>query len=161
MRFILLVFALLLGSAQANPAQDLKMVGSGTFNFMFWKIYDISLLTASGSYSEGEQPLALAITYARDIEGKQLVSTTIDEWERQDINWQENWSTRLMEIFPDITEGDQLLLRVDEQYNSNFYFNEQPIGVIEDSAFTDAFLAIWLSSDTRSQKLTRELTGAL
>ena len=161
MRLCLLVFALLVGSAQASPVQDLKTVGSGTFNFMFWKIYDISLLTASGKYQQGEQPLALAITYARDIEGNQLVSSTIDEWERQDISWQKNWSSLLGDIFPNITEGDQLLLRVDEKYNSNFYFNEQPIGVIEDPEFTDAFLAIWLSSNTRSQKLTRELTGSL
>lgn len=161
MRLVLLVFALLLGSAQASPVKDLKTVGSGTFNFLFWKIYDISLLTSTGEYQQGEQPLALEITYAQNIEGNQLVTSTIEEWERMEISWQENWSSMLGDIFPNITEGDQLLLRVDENNNSNFYFNQQPIGVIEDSEFTDAFLAIWLSSNTRSQKLTRELTGSL
>ena len=161
MRLILLIFVLLLGSAQASPVKDLKTVGSGTFNFLFWKIYDISLLTSTGEYRQGEQPLALEITYAQNIEGNQLVTSTIEEWERMEISWQENWSSKLGDIFPNITEGDQLLLRVDENNNSNFYFNQQPIGVIEDSEFTDAFLAIWLSSNTRSQKLTRELTGSL
>lgn len=161
MKLLLLILAMVIGSAQASPALDYKTVGSGTFNWMFWKIYDISLLTESGTYQQGDQPLALQITYARDIKGDQLVATTIDEWERQDIKWQADWSTRLDEIFPDINAGDQLLLRVDDQKNSSFFFNEEPVGTIDDARFTEAFLAIWLSSNTRSPKLTRELTGSI
>lgn len=161
MKKVFFVLALLMGPVQANPVDDLKTVGSTTFNWMFWKIYDISLLTPTGSYEDGKPPLALEITYARDIAGNQLVESTIDEWERQEISWQAGWPEKLKRIFPDITTGDQLLLRVDDQNNSNFYFNRQPIGVIEDDGFTDAFLAIWLSPKSRSPKLTRELTGSL
>lgn len=160
MKYVFLTIALFVGSVQASPVNDLKTVGSTTFNWMFWKIYDIRLLTADGSYQEGQQPLALEITYARDIEGDQLVSSTIDEWERQQITWKEDWSVRLTEIYPNIAEGDQLVLHVDEQNNSAFYFNKKPVGVIEDSEFTDAFLAIWLSENSRSQRVTRELTGS-
>ena len=145
MKYGLLIFALLVGAAQASPVHDLKTVGSGTFNWMFWKIYDISLLTANGTYQEGQQPLALEITYARDIEGNQLVSTTIEEWERQDITWKEDWSAQLTEIFPNITEGDQLLLRVDEQNTSSFLFQRKADWCYRGRDFTDAFLAIWLS----------------
>ena len=160
MRIVLLVFALLLGTAQASPVSDFKTVGSTTLNWMFWKIYDISLLTKTGTYQDGTQPLALEITYARDIEGEQLLSSTLEEWERQDIDWQPDWSEQLQQIYPDVTEGDQLVLRVDDANNSFFYFNEQPVGAIEDAGFTNAFLAIWLSSNSRFQNMTRELTGS-
>ncbi len=161
MKWALLFIILITGTTQASPVLDLKTVGSGTLNWMFWKIYDISLLTENGTYEAGAKPLALKITYARDITRDQLVSSTIDEWERQELSWQQEWSTKLDEIFPDIAAGDQLVLRVDEKNNSAFFFNEKPIGIIEDDAFTEAFLAIWLSSNTRSPRLTRELTGSL
>ena len=160
MRIVLVVVALLMGTAQASPTSSFKTVGSTTLNWMFWKIYDISLLTETGTYQQGPQPLALEITYARDIEGEQLLTSTIEEWDRQEINWKQDWSARLQNIYPDVTEGDQLVLRVDDDNNSFFYFNEQPVGTIEDSGFTDAFLAIWLSSNSRFQKMTRELTGS-
>lgn len=161
MRAGLFFIALLFGPAQAGPVDDLRIVGSASFNWLLWKVYDISLLTPGGTYDQGEPPLALVITYARDIAGEQLLSTTIEEWERQQIGWKQEWVTRLDKIFPDVSVGDQLLLRVDERGYSAFYFNGQPIGVIEEPRFSDAFLSIWLSSNTRSKKLTRELMGSM
>ena len=159
MKVAVLLVALVVGVAQANPINDLKMVGSTTFNWMFWKIYDISLLTDNGSYEQGQNPLAIEITYARDIEGEQLVQSTIDEWQRQDILWQETWVEQLAGIFPDIVEGDQIILLVDRTNKSQFYHNNLPIGSIEDPEFTTSFLSIWLSPNSRSPRLTEELTG--
>ena len=40
-----------------------------------------------------------------------------------------------------------------------YYFDEQPIGIIQDKQFGDAFLAIWLSENTSEPGLRKQLLG--
>jgi hypothetical protein len=156
--FILIALSLVM-PAHASPLADLKQVGKTELNWLFWKVYDIRLLSADGQYQPQQYPLAIAIKYARDISSQQLIQTTVDEWSRLSINWKPSWKTKLAALWPDVTSGDEIILRVNPDLTSHFYFNDQMIGSIEDRQFAPAFLSIWLSENTREPELRNRLTG--
>jgi len=145
--------------ATASPVRDLTPVGQSEMHWLFWKLYDIRLLTADGAYREGSYPLALAIRYARDIESKKLVDATLDEWRRLNLIWHPEWAQQLRELWPSVKPGDELVLRVQPNGHSTFYHNETRLGELTDPAFAPAFLAIWLSSETREPALRQQLLG--
>jgi len=160
MKPLLTAFTLMFfGLAQANPVADLKLVGQSELSWMFWKIYDIQLLNSDGRYDRDKYPLALVIRYARDIRSEQLLDSTLDEWGRQEISWKPQWKDQLNALWPDVSPGDEITLRVDKDLNSHFFFNRELVGSIEDREFAPAFLAIWLSENSLKPSLQRQLTG--
>ncbi|MGL4916568.1 MAG: chalcone isomerase family protein, partial [Aeromonas allosaccharophila] len=79
----LLAFALLAATAvqaSAAPWQQLRPVGQGEMNWLWFKLYDATLYSASGRYQPGHYPQALTLTYARSIEREDLLSATAAEW---------------------------------------------------------------------------------
>ena len=66
---------------------------------------------------------------------------------------------KLNGMWPDIEKGDQLLLRVTEELASRFVFNGQVVGSISDPAFTERFLAIWLSEKSSYPEQRKQLLG--
>jgi hypothetical protein len=165
MKALILVSLMIFIPAHATPLTDLKEVGKTEMNWLFWKLYDIRLLSADGQYHPQKYPVALAIRYARDFSAEQLLSSTIDEWSRQQINWKTSWQDALRKMWPDVAEGDEIILRVDQNRHSQFYFNDQNIGTIEDEQFAPAFLSIWLSDNTLKpelrNRLIKRITGTL
>ena len=155
----LVLFSILSSPVQAGPVRDLTPVGQGEMHWLFWKLYDIRLLSSDGEYQEGRYPLALALRYARHIEANDLVDATLDEWQRLDQPWQPLWASRLRELWPSVVPGDELLLRVEADGSSHFYYNGNPLGALDDPGFAPAFLAIWLSTETREPGLRLELLG--
>lgn len=74
------------GSAEPNTDAsnwtDWKKVGSATLTWGFWTIYDSELRTPSGQYNDKfNAPLALVITYRRNIDAEDLLDATVDQWE--------------------------------------------------------------------------------
>ncbi len=161
MKALILVALVVCIPAHATPLIDLKEVGKTEMNWLFWKLYDIRLLSADGQYQPQKYPIAIAIRYARDISADQLVSSTIDEWSRQQIDWKNSWQDALSTIWPDVAEGDEIILRVDQNLRSQFYFNDQNIGTIEDEHFAPAFLSIWLSDNTLKPELRNRLINRI
>jgi hypothetical protein len=136
---------------------------------LFFNIYHSQLLSPNGSYrlepDISPHPLALSITYQRDISQQQLVDATLEQWQK--LGYQpsvtQRWVNQLEHIFPDIQSGNNLTY-VTDGVKGQFYFspverNHQLIGVIEDEAFNDAFLAIWLSPQTEYPRLRERLIG--
>ena len=158
-QLIIAMAVMVYGLAQANPVADLKLVGQSELSWMFWKIYDIQLLSSDGQFDREKYPLALVIRYARDIPSDQLLESTLDEWSRQEIAWKPQWENKLDELWPDVSPGDEITLRVDRERNSHFFFNNELLGSIQDSEFAPAFLAIWLSENSLKPRLKRQLTG--
>ncbi|MCO7226920.1 chalcone isomerase family protein [Pleionea sp. CnH1-48] len=150
-----------------STSSSLVELGKGTYTWWGISIYNASLWGAqpfNGDYGR-TRPLRLNIRYLMDIEGEELVETTMDEWldleldkttECQDIN---RWEKQLNKIWPDIKEGDQLTLDVMTTGESIFLFNEQPIGRIKDPFFAGCFLAIWLHEATNAPALREQLLG--
>ena len=154
--------ALLLAAvATADPLRDLDPVGSTTLKVFFWTIYDSTLFSSDGVYRGMEPGLSLLVTYRRRISRTDLIDRTREEWQKLDIYkpGSEQWLNSLAAIWPDVEKGDQLLLQVNNSLGSSFYFNGVPVGDIQDSQFTSAFLAIWLSEQSSYPKQRNQLVG--
>ncbi len=163
MKISIQLFALLLSLGAfsaglgANPAAQLKLAGEGQVNWLFWNLYQVRLYSSDGRYQPGRYPLALKVDYQRDIDREALIEATRREWQRLEVSWQRSWLQNLERTWPSVKEGDQLLLWVDDQGRSQFYYNSQPIGALDDPAFAPAFLAIWLDPESRASDLRRHL----
>ncbi|WP_239502585.1 chalcone isomerase family protein [Vibrio astriarenae] len=145
-------------------------VGSADLNWLFFDIYQSHLFTPSGDYRLSHDvtphPLALSITYERDIEAKDLLSVTYDQWlklgysDEQALSWLETISP----MFPDISEGDQLVYVSDGADGEIYWLRKnsyrwQLMGNVTDELTNDAFLSIWLSPKTEYPRLRRQLIG--
>jgi len=161
--------------ASATNPKDLdnwsswSQVGQAQLTMIFFDIYESSLLSPTGEYLLGQDitphPLALSITYQRDISKKQLLDATVEQWQKLGFERRitMEWESRLEYIFPDIKKGNNLTY-VTDGYTGKFYyskrqFTQQLIGSIEEEALNDAFLAIWLSPETDYPRLRERLIG--
>jgi len=161
MRVIFLICFLFSLNSLASPVQDLTKYGEGQMSVMFWDLYKAELFGQTPSYQADTSPIALKITYLRDIDKEDLIEATLDQWvhigyENEAIP---DWATQLEQIWPDIQEGSQLTIRVHRDGASDFYDATSKIGSMADSEFGKAFLAIWLSEKTSEPKLRTQLIG--
>jgi hypothetical protein len=145
----------------SNPVKNLKPAGEARLTVYFWKVYDATLHTTNGQYSQGQTPLTLTINYLRDIDSTDLIKQTREEW--QSLNVSEDkidvWLPKLTQIFPDIKKGDTLALHIDDQQVSHFYFNQNALGEIEDPLFGEQFVRIWLDENCSYPKTCKKLRG--
>lgn len=150
-------------NAGQNPIQEsLKLVGEGMMSYLFWDVYLARLYTKTGAYESEVRDTAIEFNYKLDIESKDLVEETIKQWrelELEEHQEEPQWANSLLEIWPDVKEGDQLLFYIDATGHANFYFNNQFRGQIPSKEFSARFKSIWLSEDTTAPKVRRKLLG--
>jgi len=135
-------------------------VGETRLSVYFWDVYDATLYSPSGKYQQDERQ-ALLLEYLRDIKAKDLIETTEEEWQKLELNSDkhEQWLKQLDAIWPDIKEGDCLLLVEKKDGTAEFYQGDKLLGEIKDKDFTEQFLAIWLSENSRFESERNELIG--
>ncbi len=145
----------------ASPLQDLKIVGQAKLRVLFWDIYHSTLYSASGRYEPNEYPQVLEINYLRNITAQDLLEKTADEWQKLNIAQQDidQWLPLLTQILPDIKKGDTLLLQVEGDQQSEFFFNGLSIGNISNPDFGPSFLRIWLDENCSYPKVRNQLIG--
>ena len=145
----------------ASPIQSMQKVGEAKLEFLFWDIYNSELYSESGAFNQQEYPLALKIQYLRNIDAKDLVDKTAEEWQKLGYTDAQvaPWLTQISEIWPDIVKGDELLLVVEKDRSSRFYHNQELIGDMLDDDFGPSFLAIWLDENCSFPKLRDKLIG--
>lgn len=148
-------------SCEASVPGDFSKVGETRLSVLFWDVYDATLYSPSGEYEKSERQ-ALKLNYLRDIDADDLIETTEEEWQKLELNSSEHdeWLTKLKDIWPDIKEGDCLLLLETKDGYAEFYQGEELLGTVESQEFTDQFLAIWLSPESRFKEERNELVGA-
>lgn len=173
LRLVLLQSFIVIGgfSASSHAADELlqqsaqlKQVGQGHFRYLFWSVYDAALATRDGQFLSVQQsaPLALTLTYQRDITTEEFVSATLDQWQHvfgEISDKQRQWAAALQRIWPDVRQDDHLSCVIDRHGFAHFYLNQQVLGTIEDPLFSEQFLAIWLDERTSAPKLRRQLLG--
>jgi hypothetical protein len=149
------------GVTMAEPISGLKKVGEAKLKILFWDVYNSTLYSQTGEYQAEQFPQALKIQYLRDIDAEDLIERTRDEWEKLGINQEliNQWIPLLTDIFPNIKEGDTLLLNVSENQQSEFFFNGGTIGKITDRTFGKSFLRIWLDENCSYPKVRNKLIG--
>mgnify|MGYP001281753912 FL=1 len=147
--------------ACANLPGSLTEIGAARLKVFFWTIYECYLYSADGIYRGVEPNLTLRIDYRRRIGREDLVDRTRSEWQKQGLYSEatEPWLDELTDMWPDVENGDQLLMQVTEQLASRFVFNGQVVGSISDPAFTERFLAIWLSEKSSYPEQRVQLLG--
>lgn len=161
-RSLLLALAVVANSALANPIQNLNEVGSAKLKVLLWNIYESSLYTPSGRFQGIEPGLALELEYRRNIPKKEFVKYAREEWQKQSLYnaRSEDWLASISDILPNVKKGDVIVLKVNSQKESEFYYNNQFIGKLGSENFTNQFLSIWLSANTSYPKLRDKLVGA-
>lgn len=157
---------------------SLDKIGEGQMKILFWKVYKAEFYAKNKSDVAQSSHKALKLTYQRNIEKKEFIDATEDQWNK--LNQQlpmpsiskhqeKKWLEALNTIFPNITENDVILFTLSDNKQSNFYFkafNKNNvhedyilIGSITDPLFGEHFLSIWLSKYTSEPKLRKRLLG--
>ncbi|MGO2318156.1 MAG: chalcone isomerase family protein [Vibrio toranzoniae] len=153
-----LIFAVLFftGNANASAVDDLNKRGQGEMSYLFWTLYSAEFYATPTNSDR-----ALKLEYYRAIDSKDLVDATKEQWNKLGYsnNNIQRWLQPLYEMWPNVEAGSTLTIRVTEDNISRFYFDEQPIGTIQDKQFGEAFLAIWLSENTSEPGLRKQLLG--
>jgi len=157
---------------------QLHKIGEGKMKVLFWKVYKAEFYAKKISDQTNEYPQALKLTYQRNIDKKEFIDATEDQWNK--LNQQhptkktskvleKKWLAELNNIFPDINENDVILFTLNEHKQANFYLKAfdkaqknrlgdyQLIGSINDPLFGDHFLSIWLSKYTSEPALRKKL----
>ena len=136
------------------------LVGEARLKVFIWEVYDSALYTPSGRW-QGDAPYQLSLHYLRDIPAAKLIEETDKAWQEQGRNHpkQGEWLTLLGDLWPDITEGDNLVFGLNAAGESAFWFNGTLIGSIDDPGFGPLFGGIWLDPDTPRPELRAELIG--
>jgi hypothetical protein len=144
-----------------NYVENAQLVGEGRLSYMFWDVYDASLIAPNGIWQR-DKPFALKLHYLRKIDGKKIAERSVDEMRGLGITDEvklATWHSQMRKIFPDVDDGTYLIGIRDQDGNAIFYSNDQQIGRINDVEFTNAFFDIWLNDKTTSPKLRRKLLG--
>ena len=136
------------------------LVGEARLKVFIWKVYDSALFTPSGRW-QGGAPYQLSLHYLRDIPAATLVEETEKAWQEQGRSHPRlnEWLGLLGDLWPDITEGDNLVFGLNASGDSAFWFNGSPIGSIDDRDFGPLFGGIWLDPDTPRPRLRAQLIG--
>ncbi len=157
--FAVLVLLAGLGLSRADAevvTPELPLVGSGTLKWFGLRIYDVEYREAA----DGCTPRILRITYARRIPAHRLIKATREQWQEIGLEGetrQRRWLKEAGALWPDIKPGEYLQLMVDEAGKSHFSGSGGYLGTIEDPAFGNAFIAIWLSPNTSEPELRAQL----
>lgn len=138
-----------------------QLVGEARLKVLFWSVYDSSLFSEDGRYTQGQRPLRLEIQYLRDIEASDLLENTQSEWEGLPgvPSASSEWLQELALIWPDVKTNDVLAFEVDGEGSGEFFLNGESLGGVDDADFSAYFLDIWLSPDTSRPKLRQALIG--
>lgn len=161
---------LLLVSPLSQAADWLRWqnVGKATLTWGPFTVYDSQLLTPGGRWQPEQWPMALVITYRRDISRQELLDATLEQWQAQKTgsrDQRQQWLQQLATVWPDVSDGTRLAFEADAR-GGQFYWQPagtqaviNPIGPRFDTAFRDAFLNIWLAPSSTYPDIRRELTG--
>jgi len=138
-----------------------EKVGQGLMRYMLWDVYDITLYAPNGKFDE-TKPFALELSYLMSLKGKKIADRSIEEIRAQRIHDEvtlATWHTQLRQIFPDVSNGTNLVgVYVPDGY-SVFYEGDKEIGRIDGADFGKAFFDIWLGEKTSEPALRDKLLG--
>lgn len=161
-----LVFCLILVSSAVSLAETrqfsdgiaLQKFGTGEFRRFGFLVYEAQLWAA---HNPVEPPVALQLTYKRDIAGSRIVDASVDEMRALGASDQQlaDWARAMYKIFPDVKPGDQLV-GLYRPGSATFIYNNREIGQIRDPDFARLFFGIWLDPRTSEPKLRRRLLQA-
>lgn len=145
----------LTGVAEAAPESQVvgfKRWGSGKFRRYGFLVYEATLWAVDHPL---RPPLALQLTYLRNIDGRAIAEASVKEIRQLGMTDEatlQRWGQLMAAIFPDVRTGDQIVgIYLPE--GAQFQFNGRPLGSIDEAAFARAFFSIWLDEKTSAPEL--------
>nr|MBL8411065.1 chalcone isomerase family protein [Dechloromonas sp.] len=152
-------FAVLSSAAfgSTDPTTGLKRWGTGNFRRFGFLVYEATLW--AGGEDPVRPPLALRLTYKRNIAGKDIAEASVKEMRGLGVADEaqlQRWGERMAQIFPDVRPEDRIL-GVHTAEGASFLYNDRLIGRVDDPAFARAFFAIWLDPKTSAPELRAAL----
>jgi Chalcone isomerase-like len=149
----------------ATELPDARWRGTATMRFLGLHIYDIHLWSPQPVQGDGsDQPLALALNYARSLKGPLIAERSLVEMRRIGSLSEaqaSQWLDAMTRMFPDVGARDRLTGVHRPGQAARFYFNGRWRGEVVDSRFAQLFFGIWLSPRTSEPDMReRLLAGA-
>lgn len=142
-----------------------RLTGQAALRHFLLRIYDIRLWAMAGSEAELlEHDLFLEVHYALSVKGARIAERSVDEMRhigRGSDTERARWGERMKALFPDMVAGDRLLGHHVPRSATHFFYNERPIGAVEDPTFGPAFFGIWFDPRTSEPALRTELLRGL
>ena len=139
------------------------MQGDGQMRFFGLLVYDIRLWGPARVAAQWwTQPLALELTYARSLQGKEIAKRSLEEMRRQqtiDDATGQRWLSEMEAAFPDVKEGDRISGHHDPAAGAAFFVNGKLSRRIADPLFSRLFFGIWLAPETSEPALRKKLLG--
>ena len=139
------------------PTAGFRRWGSGEFRRFGFLVYEATLW--AGSDDPLRPPLALKLTYKRNISGRDIADASVKEIRNLGVADEarlKGWGEQMVRIFPDVRSGDHIVgLHLPDE--ARFFHNDRSIGTIDDPAFARAFFAIWLDAGTSAPDLRAAL----
>jgi len=148
-------------SVVENYIPNAQKVGEGRLTYLVWDVYDATLFAPNGNW-QSEKPYALKLSYLRDISGKDIADTSAQKIRKQGFSDEiklATWHAQMKDIFPDVTQGTEIVGVLTRDGLTKFYKDGQNIGAINDRDFGDLFFKIWLGEDTAIPSLRKQLLG--
>ena len=134
----------------------LKPWGSGEFRRFGFLVYEAMLWAGEAPL---KPPLALRLTYKRNIEGKVIAEASVKEIRNlgiADETQLKRWGDEMLRLFPDVRTGD-FIVGQHLPEGARFFFNDRLLGEVLEPAFARAFFAIWLDAKTSAPELRAAL----
>lgn len=134
---------------------SLQKYGAGELRRFGFLVYEAQLW---GGANPAEPPIALQLTYKRDIPGARIVNASVDHMRELGASEQQLavWEPAMTRIFPDVKLGDQIV-GIYRPGTAIFLYNNREIGQINDAEFARLFFGIWLDPRTTEPKLRNRL----
>jgi hypothetical protein len=144
-----------------------RLLGNGALRFFGFKAYD-AFLWVNGAIPASQNPLqskslfALEIVYSTSLNAQEIVNVSMLEMtrlKRMSDAQRKLWTAEMNKTFPSVKSGDRLTGVYLPIVGTRFFFNGKLISEINDTAFGEAFFAIWLDEGAKKPELRRELLG--
>lgn len=111
-----------------------------------------------------QHPLALELTYQRDLKGAAIAQRSLEEMKRNGPiadDTATTWLTTMTGIFPNVSTGDRITGLQMVNAGTRFWYNGQMRATVADAEFSRLFFGIWLSDRTSEPRLRAELLAGL
>ena len=139
-----------------------QRAGSARLRVFGFSVYDATLWIEPGfSATRFERhPLALTLTYLRDLNGTAIAERSLAEMARStpiSPAQSQAWLAAMQASFPDVRSGDRLTGLHNPNRGADFWLNGQSRAGVADPEFSRLFFGIWLSQATSEPEMRRAL----
>lgn len=139
--------------------------GRGSYTWFGLHIYEARLFVGADGLDLDHwtrSEFALELRYSRALKGAAIAQRSIDEMQVLGYGNQsqrDSWLAHMRAIFPDVHEGRTLTGVSKPGTGTEFLFNGESAGVVDDADFGLAFFGIWLDPRTSAKDLRARLLG--